>query len=278
MAFFERLEDLEEHLKHAGVVVVIPERPLHTGRLFMRIDIHRNGQYPLSILPTNALGEFPLRSDICVSLEMLDILEGEAARENSVFRRLSNLTRTRSFVYLDISDFSRMDPECQLLVVNALVKTAEGVQKSSLSEREAEAQLCIGDGYIYVFERAEDAARFAGNLAIKVEKEVAGESIPEFHFRIGAHVGEVRCFWDPGRQGWNYVGDGINGGNRVLSAIGKDTDDVVFFSGELRSAISNSGTAAGEMVKHLSNRGRKADKHGNLWRVYELNHFSKDYF
>src|SRR5439155_21171504 len=95
-----------------------------------------------------------------------------------------------------------------------------------------EAQICIGDGYIYVFSEPDRAAYFAGCLAYLIELQVARERLPiDFHFRIGVHVGPVFCFWDPDRDKWNYIGDGINGGQRVLAAIGKEKDDVVYVSG-----------------------------------------------
>ena len=69
---------------------------------------------------------------------------------------------------------------------------------------------------------------------------------------------------------WNYVGEGINGGNRVLSAIGKELDDVVYLSGEVRKEILKQGTDA--IIQSLENVGRKKDKHDKPWRVYRLNH------
>jgi hypothetical protein len=28
------------------------------------------------------------------------------------------------------------------------------------------------------------------------------------------------------------------------------------------------------LLRSLENKGRRADKHGNLWRVYQLNHYA----
>ena len=53
---------------------------------------------------------------------------------------------------------------------------------------------------------------------------------------------------------------------------------MVFFSGQLRSAIMNCSNAAAELVKDLHHRGRRADKHKEHWRVYELNHSARKYF
>jgi class 3 adenylate cyclase len=139
-----------------------------------------------------------------------------------------------------------------------------------------EAWLCIGDGYIFVFREAVDGSFFAAWLATVIEVMVAKKTLPvDFHFRIGVHAGPVYTFWDPGRKNWNYIGDGINGGNRVLNAAGKDYDDVMYVSGEVREKI----TAANQrdfpyapLLDNMHNRGRKPDKHGNLWRVYEVSH------
>ena len=76
--------------------------------------------------------------------------------------------------------------------------------------------LCIGDGYIFVFDDSVSATYFAAFLAQLVESMISNKRIVEFHFRMGVHVGKVFGFYDIGRDGWNYVGDGINGGNRVL--------------------------------------------------------------
>jgi hypothetical protein len=61
-----------------------------------------------------------------------------------------------------------------------------------------------------------------------------------------------------------------------LSAIGKDTDDVVFVSAEVRRAILV-GQPGAQLLGALHSRERhsrerRADKHSKFWRVYELNH------
>lgn len=208
------------------------------------------------------------RSYVYVPNAVFDEMQAMLHDACSTVRRLSSWPIVRAFVYLDISDFSKLPTGVQLLVIQALVKLAPRAERDIGGT--AEARLCIGDGYIYVWDEAVAATRFAGYLAREIENAVSEGRAPEFHFRIGVHVGPVRCFWDPGRNDWNYVGDGINGGNRVLSAIGKDTDDVVFVSGEVRTELL--GNHGRPIVPHLHNRGRKADKHGRHWRVYELNH------
>jgi class 3 adenylate cyclase len=136
--------------------------------------------------------------------------------------------------------------------------------------------MCLGDGYIFVFRNAVEGAYFAAYLAQLIEALAASKRLPvEFHFRMGVHVGDVYTFWDPGRNDWNYIGDGINGGNRVLSAIDKSYDDQVYISGQVRQAIMASSTAdddAARLLTNLHNRGRRKDKHDRPWRVYEIAH------
>jgi class 3 adenylate cyclase len=228
------------------------------------------GQSDWGLVRKDDDGLFGRPSGVLVPLAVLQEMQALMSDQNSEVRRLSSLPIVRAFVYLDISDFSQLPTGVQLLVIQSLVKLAAQAEKTI---GYAEAKLCIGDGYIYVWDDAVGATRFAGALAREIEDAVAKGRAPEFHFRIGVHIGPVRCFRDPGRNGdWNYVGDGINGGNRVLSAIGKETDDVVFVSGQVRTAILKNDSINKLIVPHLLNRGRKADKHGRHWRVYEYHH------
>jgi len=60
-----------------------------------------------------------------------------------------------------------------------------------------------------------------------------------------------------------------------LAAVGKETDDVIYISGQVRDAIlamTGEQFRSEPILRNLHNRGRKADKHGNPWRVYELHH------
>jgi hypothetical protein len=120
------------------------------------------------------------------------------------------------------------------------------------------------------------AAFFATALAYLIELLAAKKLLPvSYHFRMSVHAGPVYGFWDPGRNGWNYIGDGINGGQRVLGAIGKEVDDVLFISAEIKRSLTADfdGTKVYSMLlSSLQNRGRRLDKHGNPWRVYEVNH------
>jgi class 3 adenylate cyclase len=212
--------------------------------------------------------------------EVLETINKSLSDEDSLIRRVSSRPIVRTFVYVDISDFSKFTARQEALVINSLVwlvKTADLWLKSAsnLPER-IEARMCIGDGYIFVFKEPMEATYFAAYLAHLIEVAAANKQFPvSFHFRMGVHVGEVYTFWDPGRRDWNYIGDGINGGNRVLSAIDKNYDDLLYVSGEVRHALMQSSRrfpSFSRLLDHLHNRGRRQDKHGRPWRVYEVGH------
>lgn len=218
-------------------------------------------------------------SDLIVPLSVWIDICNKLQDESSDIHRLSSLPVTRTFVYVDVSDFSTYKPGKQALIIDSLVGLVHfcpDLWNAGFGREVFEAKkeaFCIGDGYIYVFEHAGFAAYFAAYLAQLIEVLVAHRELPEFHFRMGVHVGPVYSFWDAGPQRWNYIGDGINGGNRVLAAVGNEQDDVVFSSGQVRQELEKDrGMEPEPILDCLANRGRKKDKHGNAWRVYELNH------
>lgn len=287
----DSLAKLEEHLLEQGYILwapapISPEAtnrsiqaenaewdPRGTLRLFLAVE----GDSRLALDTSDGLirmseGLMRRPSEIIVSDSVYEALCREIQDETAPIRRLSSRPIVRNFVYVDVSDFSKMATGLQLLVISALVRLARAIQPRHDT---LEAQLCIGDGYIFVFSEPVAATIFAAHMAQKIESDRAQGHIPEFHFRIGVHMGPVRCFWDPGRNGWNYVGDGINGGQRVLSAIGKETDDVVFVSGEIREElfkIPRLDPRREAVLPKMENRGRRMDKHGRAWRVYQLSH------
>jgi hypothetical protein len=234
----------------------------------------------------NPTGLFPdgltsAMSYVWVTEKLRTVLHDDLMKEDNEIRRLSTWPIDRCFVYLDVSDFSKYLPGQQMLIICSIVQVTEDWRYWNFGPaleafKGLESKICIGDGYIFVLKDPELAAYFAAYLATLIEKLVAEERLPvDFHFRMGVHRGPVFSFWDPGRKGWNYIGEGINGGQRVLSAIGKDTDDVLFISGQMRQALTATGhklSLSLAILGALHNRGRKADKHGNLWRVYEVNH------
>lgn len=229
-------------------------------------------------------------------------LNEQLADDCSDIRRLSTWPIERCFVYVDVSDFSQHLPRQQSLIIGSLISMVRDWRYwnsgFALSAWQGlEAMLCIGDGYIFVFKDAVCATYFAAYLAQLIETRVAHGLVPvEFHFRMGTQLGPVYCFWDWGRGGregdgkvkevegklerseegdWNYIGDGINGGQRVLAAVGKETDDVLFISGRIRQQLTtriDNSLPARNILNNLLNRGRRSDKHNKSWRVYEVNH------
>jgi class 3 adenylate cyclase len=223
----------------------------------------------------------PRPCPIWVTQEMLtNTLPAEVRNADSDLRKVSSWPIVRTFVFLDVSDFSKAPPGQEVLIINSLVRMLNdpghwiGQGHGLLAE--IEARMCIGDGYIFVLKQPMLATYFAAYLAYLIELLVANRSLPvEFHFRIGVHCGPVYTFWDPGRNGWNYIGEGINGGNRVLSAMGKEYDDTLYISGEVRQelmATADDFPGKRHLLRHLHNRGRRPDKHTRHWRVYEVNH------
>ncbi|HYG77126.1 MAG TPA: adenylate/guanylate cyclase domain-containing protein [Planctomycetota bacterium] len=223
------------------------------------------------ILP--GIGKSP--AGIAVQDELLSEINRLLNRPSSDVRRISSLPIERTFVYVDISDFSRNTPILQALIINSMIDLVRLHGGDRI-----EARMCIGDGYIYVFEESWRAALFGTLLARAIQGNVALGNVPEtFHFRIGIHCGEVFCFWDfdpfskTGR--WNYIGDGINGGQRVMAAMGKSLDDAIFISGQVADRL-RAETAekyvAKTILAALENKGRHEDKHKNPWRIYQIDH------
>jgi hypothetical protein len=295
--YFSDMDRLVKHCKHFGLLIYTSRDASNERQL---IDTSNYPFYlgggdrtltalPIAVAPTEGKmqisqnGVVRAASKTFMTLRLLQALQKELKHgdENSPLRRLSTWTIDRAFVYLDVSDFSKYEPGQEVLIINSIVNILEDpdywiAQLAESARKSIEAMLCIGDGYIFVLKNPEQATFFAAYLARLTEILVARKQTPvEFHFRMGVHFGPVYSFWDPGRNDWNYIGDGINGGQRVLQAVGKDQDDVVFVSGrvyEWLTAEDRGQNPCHDIVKALRNRGRKADKHGNLWRVYEVDH------
>lgn len=223
-------------------------------------------------------------SNVYITEPLIEQLNRRMQDDKDDARRVSSWPIERCFVYLDISDFSKQLPGQQVLIINSIVAvaqnrahwTVESWPEVLASRDSIEAMMCIGDGYIFVLDNPQRTVIFAAALAYLIEVLNAHKITDvTYHFRMSAHIGSVYSFWDPGRSGWNYIGEGINGGQRVLGAIGKDTDNVLFISGEMRQRLISTSDPSGHLpplLDSLQNRGRRADKHGNHWRVYELNH------
>jgi class 3 adenylate cyclase len=254
--------------------------PRGTGRIFSLLTAvsPRPGSHDVETLD----GTVSEESSLWISKELDAKLADELDDEASDVRRLSTWPIRRTFVYTDISDFSKFRPGQQVLMVNGLARIArqhdfwDGDPLARRALADLETMLCIGDGYIYVFKDSAHATYFAAHLAALIELLWAKALFPvEIHFRMGVHVGPVYCFWDVGRNDWNYIGEGINGGQRVMSVIGRETDDVVFISSRVRQELLASSDHEGParlLLSNAQNRGRRHDKQGNPWRVYEVSH------
>jgi class 3 adenylate cyclase len=239
--------------------------------------------------PTDGL--WPAPSGVMVSESLLAELHAELEDPESDVAKVSCIPTKRCFLYVDISEFSKMKPGIQLTAVTDLLHLTldETHWRSPMiaapaALQDVEARLCIGDGYICVLRNATLAAYFAAHLAHLIEAKRAprARTFTHFHYRMGLHIGPVRRLWeithqgDPGR--WNYIGDGINDGQRVLSVINSDKstpdlDDVIYLSEELKVEIQRCQSELGELVlRNLQERGRPEDKHGLKWRVHQLSH------
>ncbi len=290
--FSDRLP-LIEHCKRWGSMIYTQPEPSHGGHRIARGEVvrgpHGDAYYGLLQAVALAPGAGPTAyggvtarpSNVFVTRRLFDDMQGRLAHEDDPIRRLSTSTMDRCFVYIDISDFSKYPPGQEVLILNSILGVIQVPRYwnpgPALNAWQAvEAKMCIGDGYIFVLRDPMLAVYFAAYLAQVLEVMVARKLTPvDFHFRMGVHVGPVYSFWDPGRNDWNYIGEGINGGQRVLSAIGKDTDDVLFISGQVRQALTANNDDSDpypRILASLQNRGRRADKHGMPWRVYEVHH------
>lgn len=270
------------HVSPKGATYQIPPSDPGNARKYRGEKILRICGVQSLPTPSGSLAESEISSKpLCAwaSESLIRRVNEELFDEAAEVRKLSMWPVRRVFLYVDISDFSQRRAAEQALIVNTLTTLTRNKEYWS-AKREVEAresvmdQLCIGDGYIIVFETSIDATFFAARLADKIEEFVAEKQLViHFHFRMGIHVGAVYRFWDPWRGKWNYIGDGINGGNRVLSAIGKNADDMIFVSGDVREELrADPSPLALSLVRAMSNRGRHSDKHGGMWRVYELRH------
>jgi len=222
------------------------------------------------------------RSGVRVPVSRVPDFDAALRVDGHPLRRLSDIASLRTFVYVDISDFSRHTPMQQSMLIRSLLETVESPRfrdeysRSIAHFDDREDAICIGDGYIYVFKNALSASWFAASLAAVLRTRAARKDLPiEVHFRIGLNHGPVYHFWDPGRGasgGWNYIGDGINGGRRVLEVIDKSVDDVVWLSGSVLDEVMRAPLLkpVDLILNNLITKGRREDKHGKPYRVFEL--------
>jgi class 3 adenylate cyclase len=283
---------------HLSVVSPKIAAPGHGHRTFEMCEVQAaNGdkrparfyelfQTHVDVLSHAGQSDTPLVLDprVFISCALYEELNGDLVDENSDIRRMSDLPIMRTFVYIDISGFSKVHATAQVKIINEMMKLYEaeyarldGGFHSAPTSSKIEAQLCIGDGYILVFKSAWLAATFAAVFAAKLDSFGTKGRMPAIHFRIGIHTDTVYRFrdaYDDEHSRWNYSGLGIIGSQRVLSLIGPDMDDVILMSADTRSAMMNEMSCEPEfnIIRHLVNRGSRRDKHGKVWRVYELSY------
>lgn len=300
MPVFDNIADLIEHVKAASLILSARGPAGSPSVIPSTVDRDGIGYYDLQIVYSSPgeresqqyvpdVTSLSARDAILIPRTLLSEVNSLLKDEQSDIRRLSSCPIDRSFVYVDLSDFSKLSTGQQLIAINTLVRLVSssalwsplpGVpgSDSKYGKKRLEASLCIGDGFIYVLNDEMAAVVFASRLASLIEFVVAHNTSVPIHFRMGVHAGAVNCFWDAGRNDWNFVGQGIIGARRVLEAIGKEVDDVVYVSDEIRRRVMAFGPditrTPASIIGCLANRGRKRDKHGQYWRVYELNHTS----
>lgn len=274
--------DLIKLCQREGIYIHLPGDYIPTlggtqGRCFLETmendpsEKERNESGPAGWAGGNAI-------QVSIPVNLFDRLTRDIKNPEDPLRAVCSQSIVRSFVYFDISDFSKFLPGQQALVISSFVALTNMDILRANDNIRREADLCIGDGYIFVFQRPLAAVQFACLLASHVDRISADGSAPvEYHFRMGIHTGEVNMFWDPGKTSEkNYVGEGINGGSRVLEAIGKDRDDAIFISDAVKKElllIRSTNRHAMEILSSLSNMGRKKDKHENPWRVWMLDYY-----
>jgi len=214
---FLRHGDIAEHCRLQGLLLFANSNEIpswkdstHAGVRFCYVSVAHSG------LGSNSeTGIAPKNTNLALPEAELLRLNEDLMDDDSNVRHASSLPFKRAFVYLDVSDFSKYRVGEEALIINslsALVSDADLWKgKAASVYRRFKTMLCIGDGYIFVFDEPVKATYFAAYLAHLIEMLIATDSLPvEFHFRMGAHVGFVYSFWDPGRENWNYVGAGIN--------------------------------------------------------------------
>jgi len=123
------------------------------------------------------------QSQFWVTAELRNELQKELTKEGDL-RRASTWPIIRSFVYVDVSDFSKHPAGQQALIINSLIALVHNdrywyPKHSAITERPPEAaEICTGDGFIFVFESPIAAAVFAAHLAQLIDVLVAMKRVP----------------------------------------------------------------------------------------------------
>jgi hypothetical protein len=89
--------------------------------------------------------------DVDVTEELFTQLMATSATGDTEFWKHTTRRHERAFMFVDISEFSQLHGNEQQLVVTSLIRLADGMRR----QVDVEAQLCIGDGYVYAFRSTE---------------------------------------------------------------------------------------------------------------------------
>lgn len=98
-------------------------------------------------------------SPFWICTELRDRINEHIKDDTSSIRRVTSWPIDRTFVYFDVSDFSKEDAAREVQIINSLIQVVEntrfweGGYVRSVKDN-LEASLCIGDGYIFVFRMA----------------------------------------------------------------------------------------------------------------------------
>ncbi len=167
------VDELVTHLRETGEVLFAPEQLRAAADRSLLAENGPAGDWLLSTCgPALSEGDDwgdpgglrPRYGQLQVSEELYQTLCKDIQDERSAVRRHSSRPIERAFVFVDVSDFSKLASGVQLLVVLALIRLAKVTLK--VLGVSVEAQLCIGDGYIFVFKSAVTAT-FFGNRCTK---------------------------------------------------------------------------------------------------------------
>jgi len=176
----------------------------------------------------------------------------------------------KAVIVVDIAQFTQYSMVEQCLAVSTLLSWIEEIEHPMGYEFETEDDLPVndrvptGDGCALILEDSYEACLFASRLGRVFEDTSRKPRWGELHYRMGIDYGPLYVVRDA-RQAWNYVGDAINKAHRVLSTIGQDMDDVIY--------VSDRVYRASPIKKPFIPMGRRRDKHGEMHRVYHLNHY-----
>ena len=132
MQYFDDKDKLVKYCKEHGIMLFVDNlRPLETRKIAVASEKERDGQtwfeyakagyeYPPTEPVIDGLKEVP--SGIVVSPDLHGALLHDIQNDCDDIRRLSSWPIERTFVYVDISNFSSYVPAQQAIVINDLIQ------------------------------------------------------------------------------------------------------------------------------------------------------------